>query len=198
MRRGVRWFLAAGAILAGVLVLSPPAAEARGSHGHGDFDDHGGFHEHGGFHGGFAVHGWFGGPFYGPFFGSYWYPYCGFSPYWGACYGPYGPYDSNSYQLSLAGANGIGAVDLNVKPGNAEVWVDGNYVAEARDLDGSPGLLWLKDGAHHIVIYKGGYSSFDESISVHAGRMQDLKVRLEKGESQPPGVEPGAKAKDVR
>ncbi len=183
MRRGVRSFLAAGAILAGVLVLSTRTAEARG------------------FHGGLVVRGWFGGPFYGPFFGSYWYPYCGFSPYWGACYGPYGPYgpyDSNSYQLSLAGANGIGAVDLHVKPGNAEVWVDGNYVAEAHDLDGSPGFLWLKDGAHHIVIYKGGYNSFDESIAIHAGRMQDLKVRLEKGDSLPPGVKPGAKAKDMR
>jgi hypothetical protein len=175
-------FLVTGAILLVVVAWSPRAAEARGL---------------GRFHGAIVVRGLLGGPFYGPFYG---YPYCGFSPAWGPCYGPYGPYDaygpnvSNGFEMGLAGANGIGAVDLNVKPGAAEVWVDGNFVAEARDLDGSPGFLWLRDGPHRLVIYKGGYRSFDESISVRAGQKMDLKVRLEKGDSQPPGTRPGATA----
>jgi hypothetical protein len=62
--------------------------------------------------------------------------------------------------------------------------------AEARDLDGSPGSLWLKDGPHHLVIYKGGYRSFDEDVSVRPGQKLDLKVRLEKGASPPPGTRP--------
>ena len=174
MTRWTRSFLAAATILVGVVALFPQAAEARGR----------------GFRGAIVVRGFFGGPFYGN-------PYCGFGPYWGPCYGayePYGPYVSNGFDMGMAAAAGIGAVDLDVKPGAADVWVDGRFVAEAHTLDGISGLLWLKDGPHHLVIYKGGYRSFDEEISVQPGQKSDLKVRLEKGDSQPPGLRPGAKA----
>jgi hypothetical protein len=171
--------LIAATILAGGIAFSP-----RPVHAHG----------HIGFHPAIVIGGWFGRPFYG-------YPYCGFSPYWSPCFdahgpyvagGPYGPSASNTLQLGMAAASGIGAVDLNVKPGAAEVWIDGRFVAEARDLDGSPGVLWLKDGPHRLVIYESGYRSFDEEVSVRPGQKLDLKVRLEKGASQPPGTGPDA------
>jgi hypothetical protein len=38
---------------------------------------------------------------------------------------------------------------------------------------------------------KGGYARFEDEIEVQRGYRKDLKVRLEKGESQPPGVRPG-------
>ena len=178
MTRLTRTFIAA-TILAGGIALSPRAAQAHG---------------HIGFHPAIVVGGWFGRPFYG-------YPYGGFSPYWGPCFdgygpyvarGPYGPSASSTLQLGMAAASGIGAVDLNVKLGDAEVWVDGRFVAEARDLDGSSSVLWLKDGPHRLVIYESGYRSFDEDVSVHAGQKLDLKVRLEKGASQPPVTGPDA------
>jgi PEGA domain len=175
MTRSRRMFLGAGTILLGVIALFPRAAEARGRFG---------------IRGAIVVRGVFGGPF------LYGYPYCGFSPYWGPCYGPnvaYGPYTSNGFDMGMAAAAGIGAVDLNVKPGEAEVWVDGRFMAEARNLDGGPGFLWLRDGAHQLVIYKGGFRTFDEKILVQPGRKLDLKVRLEKGESQPPGTRPSGK-----
>ena len=34
------------------------------------------------------------------------------------------------------------------KPDRADVWVDGKYVGEARDLDGYPSYLWLEKGPH--------------------------------------------------
>jgi hypothetical protein len=129
-------------------------------------------------HGGFG----FGYPYwgYGPwFYGGWWGPY-GFGP------GFYGP----GIDLNAATIAGVGAIDLNVKPGEAEVWVDGKFVDEAKDLDGGPRYLWLKDGAHHVVIYRGGYASFDEQIEVRAGTARELKVRLEKGASEPPGKRP--------
>lgn len=178
MTRWTRSILAAGMILVGVIAAFPRAAEAHGRIG---------------FRVGIGIPGFFGGPFYG-------YPYCGFSPYWGPCYGAYGtygPYASTGFQMGMAAAAGIGAVDLDVKPGAAEVWVDGRFVAEAGDLGGSPGLLWLKDGPHHLVIYKGGYRSLDEDISVQPGQTLDLKVRLEKGDSQAPGARPGAKTTEA-
>ena len=133
------------------------------------------------FHGGFGFRGFYGPPYYA--YG------CGF---WGPCFGP-----MVGFNMGMAAAAGIGAVDVDVKPGQAEVWVDGKFMAEARDLDGSPDLLWLKEGPHHVVIYKGGYRSFDEEISLSPGQRMNLKVRLEKGDSRPPGLRSGIKDKSA-
>jgi hypothetical protein len=126
--------------------------------------------------------GWYGYPYaYDPFYAGYW----GYGPYFGphAGFGFYEP----RVDMNAAAIRGLGAVELNAKPGQAEVWVDGKFVAEARDLDGSPSFLWLKEGPHHIVVYKGGYANFDEQIDVRRGVHKDLKVRLQKGDSVAPG-----------
>jgi hypothetical protein len=122
----------------------------------------------------------------GGFYG--WGPYWGWAaPYWGWGPGPYYYGVPGSYApLGYAMMSGMGALDLNVKPKEAEVWVDGKHVGEARDLDGDPSYLWLKQGSHHIVLYEAGFRSFDEDIDVQVGMIRELKVRLEKGESQPP------------
>jgi hypothetical protein len=117
---------------------------------------------------------------YGPYFGY------GYGPYFGRyAYGPEGGVD-----LNVAMMTGYGGVDMDVKPGQAEVWVDGKFVAEAKQLDGYPSYLWLKEGVHKVVVYKGGYKSFDEEIEVQRGFKKDLRVRLEKGESNAPGRRP--------
>ena len=174
--RRTRTLLAAAAIVAAALSL-PRATEAHGRGGRGGYRGHGGP---------VVVSGFYGFPYayphsfglgFGPYFGPYWGP-------WG--YGPPGGVD-----MSAAFAAGYGAVDLNVKPGAAEVWVDGKFVAEARDLDGYPSYLWLSEGAHHVIVYKGGYARFEEDIEMQRGLRKELKVRLEKGDSEPPGQRPG-------
>jgi hypothetical protein len=82
--------------------------------------------------------------------------------------------------------SGMGALDMNVNPKQAEVWADGKYVADARDLDGDPSYLWLKQGPHRIVLYKAGFRSFEEAVDVNVGMIRELKVKLETGESPPP------------
>jgi hypothetical protein len=155
--------LAATALVVTPLTL-PASAEA---HGH---------------HGGVVVGVGFGG-FYG------WGPYWGWGmPYWGWGWGP-GPFyygAPGGGMLGYAMASGMGALDMDVNPKQAEVWVDGKYVADARDLDGDPSYLWLKQGTHHIVVYKAGFRSFDEGVDVNVGMIRQLKLKLEKGESQPP------------
>ena len=138
-------------------------------------------------HGGFHGRAFFGG-FYG--FGPYW--GFGWGPWFGPYYGPYGFYGPpGGIDLGMALMAGFGAIDMNVKPNQAEVWVDGKYMAEARDLDGYPSYLWLKQGPHHVVVYKGGYKRFEEDIEVQPGLKRDLKIRLDKGDSTPPGTKPG-------
>ncbi len=134
------------------------------------------------------------GGFYGPYYGF------GFGPWgWGSWYGPWvGPWygygaGPSADTMAIAKMTGWGAVQLNAKPNEADVWVDGKYVAEARDLDGSPSYLWLEKGPHRLAVYKGGYKTFDEEINVERGTLKNLKVRLEKGESVPPGPKPDKK-----
>ncbi len=166
-------FVAAALVLGSAALGWPLTAEARHRGRHG-------FHG-GGFHGGAR----FG---FGPGFRSYWGPW-GFWSYWGP-YGPHAHSEGGGVPMSFALMAGFGALDLNVKPGAAEVWVDGKFVGEARDLDGYPSFLWLQEGEHRVQIYKGGHVSFDERLEVRRGTRRELKVRLEKGDSQPPGARP--------
>ena len=179
MTRGIRAVsstLGVAVAMAGAFALQPPDAEA---HGRG---------------GGRRVV-YVGGGFYSP-----WY---GFGPYWGwgwgwgayppAYYGPPGGVD-----MGVAMMAGFGAVELNAKPNRADVWVDGKYVGEARDLDGYPSYLWLKEGEHRIAVYKGGFLTFDEPISVQRGMKTEIKVRLQPGDSQPPGQKPAGKPDDEK
>jgi hypothetical protein len=127
-------------------------------------------------------------------------PWYGFGPYWGLGWGwGWGPYPSAYYgpaggvDMNYAMMAGFGAVELNVKPNRADVWVDGKYVGEARDLDGYPSYLWLADGGHKLAVYKGGYRTFEEEIAVQRGMKTEIKLRLEPGDSPPPGPKPTGK-----
>jgi len=155
------------------------AAQHRGGHG-GGYGGHGRVVVYGG-----GFYGW------GPWFGLGY----GWGPYWG--WGPYYPgYPGGVPDMNYAMMSGMGAVELNVKPNRADVWVDGRYVAEARDLDGYPTYLWLADGAHHLQVYKGGFKLFDDQIDVRRGMRSEIKLKLEPGESQPPGPKPGEKSQE--
>jgi hypothetical protein len=137
----------------------------------------------GGFRGPVIVGGFYGAPYWGLGYG---YGF-GFAPYWGGYpFGPPGGLDPN-----IAAVAGLGAIDVQAKPNRAEVWVDGGYIGEARDLDGYPSYLWLKEGNHHVAVFKGGYAIFEQDVEVRRGLKTDLKVQLDKGTSEPPGLKPG-------
>jgi hypothetical protein len=166
--RRTRMVLAFVVLLGGAALAVPRSAEAHP----------------GGFHGGVVV---VRPPYYGFGFG-YGYPYYPWAYGWGPWPYYYGP--PGGVDMSAAFVAGYGAIDMNVKPGEAEVWVDGRFVAEAKDLDGDPSYLWLPEGVHHVVVYKGGYASFEQDIDVQRGYRKPLKIRMEKGESERPGVRP--------
>jgi hypothetical protein len=162
----------AAALVAGAVLALPANAAAHGR-------------------GGVVVH--FGGYYgFGPYGG--WGPYWGWGPWYWPPYGPYGYYPEGGVDHGLAMMAGFGAVDIDAKPNQADVWVDGKFVAQARDLDGYPSFLWLKQGEHTIALYKGGYRTFEEKIEVQPGMQTKLRVRLERGQSEPPGRKPGEPA----
>lgn len=164
--------VSAVAAIAAMTALAPSEAQARGHHGGVRI----------------VVGGFYG---YGPYFGLGWgygyapYYYGPYSPYWGPYYG-YAPSTGGGIDPNVATIAGLGGINVNVKPAEAEVWVDGKYVGDAKNLGGHPSYLWLPVGTHHLQIRKGGYATFDTQVDVQRGMVRELKLHLKPGESGAP------------
>jgi hypothetical protein len=79
-------------------------------------------------------------------------------------------------------------MNLVIKPKKADVYVDGRFVGRAKDFDGYPGYLWLKEGSYEITLVRDGYVTFSDRIPVRTGQVVDVELRLEPGVSTPPRV----------
>jgi hypothetical protein len=83
-------------------------------------------------------------------------------------------------EVELAGAGKIEK--------SSGVWVDGQYVGYLKELKGSKKILLLP-GEHEIAVRQDGYHDFSEKITVRAGEMQTVAVKLTKDPSfQMPAV----------
>lgn len=133
----------------------------------------------GGWHVGIGWHGW------GPGWG-WW----GWSPYWyGAPWGYTVVYPDPDLRH--------GALDTDLSPERAEVWVDGQRLGVADDFDGFPRYLWLEAGTYDVVFYLPGYETLARQVTIYAGQVIDVEDRLERGESIHPN-DLGPKSHDRR
>lgn len=116
----------------------------------------------------------------GLFFGFHgYYPYDRFYGYHGA------PVlvvldDGDPYQEN------VGALDLNVRPKDTEVYLNGHPIGEAGDFDGYPQLLWLEEGEYELIFYKEGYETQRRIYEVRTGLQINVKLHLEHGVSTLP------------
>jgi len=126
-----------------------------------------------------VVSGYYAGPFWDePWFGPQWGPY------------PY-PYRF---------ANADSAVKLEVKPREAEVYVDGYYAGIVDDFDGVFQRLRVPPGEHDIEIYLDGYRTVHQKVYLTPDNTFTIKYTMERlaaGEApeprpQPPAPPPGA------
>ncbi len=121
---------------------------------------------------------YWGRPFYGHF-GYYWHYY----PYypWGFAWYPSGP------RYRVYGTDyGLGAIDLNVRPKKAEVYLDGELVGRSGKFDGFPGHLIVESGRYQIAFYHPGYETVVREVRVPAGVVVRVHLDLEPGEATPP------------
>ncbi|MEM6454907.1 MAG: PEGA domain-containing protein [Acidobacteriota bacterium] len=79
-----------------------------------------------------------------------------------------------------------GALDLDVRPEKAEVWLDGEYIGVADNYDGFPSFLWLEEGTYDIAFYLEGYKTYHRQVTVRPGVVLDIEPRMERGESVKP------------
>lgn len=131
----------------------------------------------GGRHYGYPYRGWGFGAGYGYY--SYYYPYYYYG--WGYPYWRYW----EPYWYRYPAHRDLGAVDLNVRPKKAEVYVDGALVGKAGKYDGFPGYLWLERGAHELVFHYEGFETEVRRVRVSPGVVIDVELWMESGESRP-------------
>ena len=105
------------------------------------------------------------GGFYAPIY-PYWYdPW--FAPQWG-WYPPYpGPYYAPD-----------ASVKLEVKPNQAEVYVDGYYAGVVDDFDGTFQRLQLEEGAHEIEIRGPGLPPLTYDVNVQPGQTVTIHANV--------------------
>ncbi len=119
--------------------------------------------------------------YYGSHHGFYGHHY-GYSGYY---------YGQSRYEMTRtilqAQAAGLGGLDLNVRPRKAEVYVDGQRLGKAGNFDGYPGYLWLEKGTHQLALYRDGYLTAVQELTIRPGVIQDVKFRLVPGKAVPPG-----------
>ena len=138
---------------------------------------------------------YYGYPYYSPFYASFGFgfgygygfyngfyaPYYGYAGYgWGPYgygYGPY-PYPYYGYSGNWASAR------LEVKPRDAQVYVDGFLVGSVDQFDGVFQRLDLPTGEHEIVAYAKGYHSYRQRTLFRPGESYHFKGILE---ALPPG-----------
>lgn len=99
--------------------------------------------------------GWYSG-WYGGWYGAGWYPY-------GIYHQHYPPYP---YRYRYDGA---GAARIEVKPRDAEVYVDGYLVGTVDDFDGWLQRLHMPPGEHEVQIYLPGHRTLRERVLFRPG-----------------------------
>ncbi len=136
--------------------------------------------------GGGGHHGGHGGGHYGygyryPYYTNPWWGWWGWGWGWGEPYGVYG-----GYGRGYGSADDQGALDLDIWPGDTQVWLDGQYIGTVDDFDGFPTYLWLEKGTYDLVFYRDGYQTLARQYSIYPGLTIDVGDRLVPGPSVRP------------
>ena len=119
------------------------------------------------------------------YWGAWGYPY--YSPYFGWGY----PYGYPAYYRSWD--DDLGALRIEAKPREAQVYVDGYFAGLVDDFDGMSQRLRAKPGEHQIEIYLDGHQPFREKILFRPGNTVKIKHVLQPlaaGEAPPARPEP--------
>jgi PEGA domain-containing protein len=120
-------------------------------------------------------------PFFDPWYGYYGYP---------SFYGPPYPYPYPYYAYD-PGAS----IRVEVKPREAEVYVDGYYAGKVDDFDGIFQRLPVTPGEHDIELYLEGYRAAKQHVLASPRHDFKLKYAMEKlgpGEQTEPRPQPAA------
>lgn len=121
---------------------------------------------------------------------AYWGGYYAHPFYYGGFYGPPYPYARVYYGFP---DRAPAELRIEVKPVEAEVYVDSYLAGIVDEFDGFFQRLRLSPGAHEIVIYLDGYRTIREKLYLGPGASYKLRRAMEplaEGETTEPRPEP--------
>jgi hypothetical protein len=143
---------------------------------------------------------WYNGFYSSFYFGAGWYPfYAGVGwgyPYYGAYYGGYYGYPYAAYQYPAPypypayAYTPWSSARIEVRPRDAQVYVDGTFAGVVDSFDGVFQRLDVPAGEHEITIYAPGYHSYSERTLFQPGQSYHFKTDLQ---PLPPGTPPEPK-----
>jgi hypothetical protein len=117
-----------------------------------------------------------------------WYGWAGWDG-WGVGWGSYPYYTYPHYPPVVYYPSQVrpnmGALDLDLKPGNTEIYVNGQRIGTADDFDGWPQYLWLEDGDYHFIFYRQGFEPIVREYKILPGVVIDVEDRLPRGDTPP-------------
>jgi hypothetical protein len=123
-------------------------------------------------------------PYSYPYSYPYAYPYPSSSSAYPAASSAYPPRDttypgtSSSYPRSGVTVTTVGRVTLEITPGTAEVYADGDFVGVVDDFSPSTPGLTLPPGRHHIEVRAPGYATMIMDTDVVAGQVVPYRGSL--------------------
>lgn len=102
-----------------------------------------------------------------------------YSPYGYTSYGypTYGTYYGPGYYAHAPGFD-FGGVRLQLRPRDAQVFVDGYYAGIVDDFDGTFQQLRLEQGGHKIEIRMPGFEDLELDVHVQPGRTVTIREDL--------------------
>jgi hypothetical protein len=83
-----------------------------------------------------------------------------------------------------------GRLVLQVQPNTAQVFVDGSYVGEADDFDGSPHSLLLEAGSHVVDLDQPGYETTRFNVTTASNESLTYRRELTRVPALPPAPIP--------
>lgn len=100
-----------------------------------------------------------------------------YDPFYDPWYGQWGPYPyPYGYRMAVADS----AVKLEVRPKEAEVYVDGYYAGVVDDFDGVFQRLRLPPGEHDIELYMDGYRTVHQRLYLTPDNTFKVKYSMER------------------
>lgn len=115
--------------------------------------------------------------YFGPggyYYDAYGWGGAGWGPGWGygyrGAYGGYGGYAGYGYDL--------GRLRLQVRPRDAEVFIDGYYAGQVDDFDGRLQGLSLETGGYSVEVRKAGWETLTFDVRVTPGRTTTYRGEL--------------------
>ena len=112
--------------------------------------------------------------FYRPYFGGFYNPY-----YYGSGYGYGYGYPGSYYRRAY-----LAEIRTEVKPQDARVYIDGDYVGVADDFDGWWQRLEVPPGRHRLTFRSPGFAPYVIDIRVYPGRDAHIKYEMRPGQDQ--------------